>query len=1640
MSADKLQKEQISLVDTLVAEARDRLSHERADAAESFLRSFYAAVPPQDLRSETVENLFGAAMACWRFAAMRTAGTPIVRVYNPNYDDTGWSTPHTIVEIINDDMPFLVNSIRAELNRRDLSVHLVIHPILHVSRSEEGLLETIHGGHVPEDGQTLKDGERFESWIQVRISEQPGENHLEDIRNSLLAVLADVKAATEDWRDIRGKVADILSHLNDCPVEVEKEDIDETRALLQWVDDDHFTFLGYREYTFIGEDGHHSLKIEEDQGLGILRDSQVSVFNGLRNFEKLPAEVKDFICRSDLLMINKANRISTVHRRVPLDTLFVKRFDEKGNVAGGYLIVGLFTSIAYNRSPHFIPVLRKHLDYVLARSGFRSNSHDGRALLNILETYPRDELFQIKPDELYSIAMGILHLQERQRIALFLRRDPFERFITCLVYVPRDSYSTELRYRFQALLEEAFNGSVSAFYTHLGDEMLARQHVIVETTPGQIPDVNPEELEDRLVEAGRSWIDQLKSLLIQEKGESVGLGLLRRYGRAFPTSYRERFAPRDAVRDMTQLDIVHSSHDLAIHLYTAIEDEPDEVSLKIVNRDHPIALSDILPILEHMGLRVIGENSYEVHPTDDHHCYFIHDFHTNLNGNHRIDLADVRRCAEEAVRRVWHRDMDDDGFNALVLLAKLNWREVVLLRAYAKYLRQAAFTFSQDYIEDTLTRYPAVARSLVALFQAQFDPDAYDNDNEGKAARLAETASLRHDIETALEDVGSLDDDRILRRFLNLIDATLRVNFYQTKEDGTAKGYLSFKFDSNKIEDLPKPKPFREIFVYSPLMEGVHLRFGKVARGGLRWSDRREDFRTEILGLVKAQQVKNAVIVPVGSKGGFVLKRPPAASEGREAMMKEGIARYRDFISGMLDITDNLDGTDILPPAQVLRRDEDDPYLVVAADKGTATFSDIANNVAEDYGFWLGDAFASGGSAGYDHKKMGITARGAWESVKRHFREIGHDTQSQDFSVVGVGDMSGDVFGNGMLLSRHIRLIAAFNHLHIFIDPSPDAATSYEERQRLFQRPRSSWTDYDPNLISQGGGVFDRKAKSIRISPEIRTALGLSQFLEQITPSELIKAIVRAEVDLLWFGGIGTYIKAEEENHSDVGDRANDPIRINGQDVRAKVIGEGANLAATQAGRIEYALSGGRLNTDAVDNSAGVDCSDHEVNIKILLRNVEKAGDMTRKQRDILLEDMTEEVAELVLRDNYRQTLAITMMEQQGYLSLDHQARMIRKLERSGRLDRALEYLPDEEQISDRRATRKGLTRPELAVLLAYAKLDLYDALLDSDLPDDPLLIADLQRYFPQPLQDRFPDAIEQHRLRREIIATYVNNSMVNRVGATFVSDMQDRTGVGQADVARAYAVVRDAFGFRDLWAEIDALDLKVPADVQHDMLREGLRLMDRSVVWFLRNCQHPLDVTAVLEEFGAPIAELRTCLNDLITPENRAIVEERATRFIQRGAPEALANSVARLTQFSPAMDIVRIARQNDLLVRDVGRVYLGLGATFRFDWLRKAAGAISGEGQWTEMATQAIVEDLVASQTELTIQVLTHAKTCCADTEDCLSEGLGDNVVKDWIAAHKLKVAHARELLEEISHTANVDLAMLAVANRELRNMILA
>ncbi|RBJ38834.1 NAD-glutamate dehydrogenase [Xanthomonas oryzae] len=1627
------------------AALRKRYPAARQAEVQAFAADLYRRMEEDEFPNHPPEQWAALASDMLEFTRVRKAGMVNVRVFNPTLKSHGYESPHTLLQIVNDDMPFLVDSVSMTLADLGIGVHVQGHPVLRIARDKGGKLTAVGEG-------------KSESLMVLEIDRQPPEE-MPKLEAAVRKVLAEVRAIVHDWAAMREKMVMLADDLATRRLPIDDISRHEAQELLRWAAADHFTFFGYREYRVEKQDGQDVLAPLEDTGLGLMRGHDTSparpvttlAAHGLNASSKL----------KDALILTKTNARSRVHRVGYMDYIGILEFDAKGRIVGEQRFLGLFTSSAYNCRPWEIPLVRQRHEYVMSKSGLAPSSHSGKALRHILETLPREELFQSNEEELYRTAIGILGLQERVRSRMFLRRDKYSRFISALVYIPRERFNTDVRLRIEGLLKDALHGEYIDSSVVLGESPLAQLHLIVRPKSGEALEFDTTELESRLAHLLRNWRDALREALVARHGEANGLRMAANFGRALPAGYIEDSSIESAVSDVEHLASLGGPDDLHLSLQEIRRDDGVRLDagrglrLKLYRQLDDIPLSDAMPMMENMGLRVISERPYRLQVGET--PVYIQDFEVESTAG-EINAAHADASFGEAFKRIWNGDAENDGFNRLILAAGLHWRQVALLRGYCKYLLQTAVPFSQAYVEATFTRYPLLARLLVELFEARFDPST---GSETKAQIFAGQERLREELsalaggddatlkalDTVLEArggdrdaqheatratllklmdrVSSLDEDRILRSFMDVIDATLRTNYYQADKNGKHPHCISFKLDSARVPDLPKPRPYREIFVYGPRVEGVHLRFGAVARGGLRWSDRREDFRTEVLGLVKAQMVKNTVIVPVGAKGGFYVKRSPvgggSTTENRDAIQAEGIACYKLFIQGLLDITDNIVGGKIVPPPQVVRHDHDDPYLVVAADKGTATFSDIANGLALDHGFWLGDAFASGGSVGYDHKGMGITARGAWESVKRHFRAMGRDCQSQDFSVVGIGDMSGDVFGNGMLLSKHIRLLAAFDHRHIFLDPNPDAAVSFAERDRLFKLPRSSWADYDAKLISAGGGIYPRTLKSIDISAPVREALGLDANVKQLSPNALMNAILKAPVDLFWNGGIGTYVKAASESHTDVGDRANNGLRVNGGELRCKVVGEGGNLGLTQLGRIEAAQTGVLLNTDFIDNSAGVDTSDHEVNIKILLNDMVQAKKLTYDARNTLLASMTDEVAELVLWDNYRQNQAISLMERMSVKRLGSKQHFIRTLELQGLLDRQIEFLPSDAELSARKARGQGLTRPELSVLLSYSKLVAFQQLLESDIPEDPYLSKELQRYFPQPLQKKYADAMERHRLKREIIATAVTNATINRMGATFLMRMQEDTGRSIGEVAKAYTISRETLDARALWTQIDALDGTVPEAVQIDALEVIWRLQRSFVRWLLLRPGQMPGITAAVERYHGPFNDIRVA-SGVLSHAQRPQYEASVQEWQDKGLTPALAQQLSELRYLEPAFDIIETARTRKLKPVDVSKVHFRLGEALRLPWLFEQIDALEVNGRWHAVARGVLRDELAAHQRALVGQALTMPGSSAEDK------------VANWLARDDSSLRFTLAMLTDVAEQKTLDYPTVSVAVQRL------
>ncbi len=1607
-----LDTEQHRAARRLIEQAGTILTGLHGDVPESFAAQMFARTAPEDVARYEPREVAALAEEAWQFLRERKPGSAKVRMQSRG-GPAGSSErirAVSIVEVANDNMPFLLDSIMGELAEQGVEVRLVAHPVFSVERDASGVLMGFYGESAPPAAA------QRESFIHIHTERIEDEARRAALVQALEHTLADVRLGVEDWRPMLARVRDVIAEIRSNPPQLPVDEIAEAVQFLEWLAADNFTFLGVREYTFPSGGGEVEPKFET--GLGILRAREVRVLRRGRDFVTITPEIRAFLKEPKALIITKANVRSRVHRRVHMDYIGVKRFGADGQVAGEFRIVGLFTSTVYTRAPKTIPYLRRKVDAVIRRTGLDPEGHSGKALVNVLEGYPRDELFQIDEDTLFRFAVEILYLDERPRVRVLARRDRFDRFVSVLVFVPRERYGSATRIGIGDFLGETYKGRPVAFYPFFPEGPLVRVHFIIARFEGETPHPDRAALEQAVEGIIRTWTDALTDAVTLVHDPVKARGLLHRYVEAFPLSYREGYTANVAIGDIRMIESLSAARPLGVEFYARRGADAAGAGLKVFSCERPIPLSERVPVLENMGFKVVDERTYRIEPRgQEGEQVWLHDMLLEREDGGAVELEALKQRLEACFLMVMRGVAENDGYNALVLAAGVPWREVALIRAISRFLRQARIAYSQDYLWATLRKHAPIAAKIVQLFHARFDPRLAG----GADARTQIQSELTREIESALENVESLDEDRILRRFVNAVAAAVRTNFYQIDETGQPKATLAVKFESRKVEEMPAPRPLYEIFVYSPRLEGVHLRFGKVARGGIRWSDRPQDFRTEILGLVKAQQVKNAVIVPVGAKGGFLPKWLPKAGP-REAVQQEGTASYVLFVSSLLDVTDNLGPDGVLPPANVVRHDGDDPYLVVAADKGTATFSDIANGIAVERKFWLGDAFASGGSAGYDHKKMGITARGAWEAVRRHFREIDVDIRTQPFTVAGVGDMSGDVFGNGMLLERTIKLVAAFDHRDIFLDPDPDPETAFGERKRLFELPRSSWQDYDAAKLSAGGGVFSRSAKEIRLSPQARQLLRLEA--GKATPQQVMRAILKLQVDLLWFGGIGTYVRASAETDDQAGDKANDAIRVTGAELACRVVGEGANLGLTQRGRVEAAFRGIRLNTDAIDNSAGVNTSDLEVNIKIALGAAVQDGKLSPERRNALLGEMTEEVAALVLRNNYLQTLALSLVQRRGLEDLGFQQRLMLMLESRGLLDRAVEFLPDDKEIAERRRRNQGLTRPELAVLLAYAKITLNDELLDSRVPDDPYLGRELARYFPKPLLAEFPEAVAKHRLRREIIATQLANSIINRGGPALVARITDQTGASPATIAAAFAAARDSYGLTELNAAIDALDAKIVGALQLELYAAVQDLLIDRLIWFLRNVDLNRGLADVVEHYRTGIRAIEAALADVLTPEAQAVQASRAAELQSGGVPPELARRIAGLSALAAATDVVLVADRTQKPVAEVAATFFAAGAFFQLDRILHAARGIKLTDYFDQLALDRALGSIAEAERRLTAEMVGNGMA-------------GAAAVEQWIAAHAEEVERIRSTVHDIA-ASGLTLSKLSVAASLLGDLV--
>ncbi|RUO44124.1 NAD-glutamate dehydrogenase [Aliidiomarina taiwanensis] len=1584
---------------------KKKLPADTAPLVVEFTERLYQNVSRDDLIGRDYSNIYGSVVSLWHsFNNYANGNEAQIRVYNPEASKHGWESPYTVVEIIQVDMPFMVDSVRMALNRFGIKPHLFLQaPFTHTRNEAGDVVSIVEAGKVDKNAQA-------DTVFLLEIDRLTSADEIETLKIELTSVMAEIKAAVTDWQPMREKLAEIADTIEDRNYPGSDEDVAQAKRLLSWLADNNFTLMGYRGYTLTPVEGDYELRQEKGSSLGVMKSTESDTPRKITSMTKQSRHAA--LSKDELILVTKTNSKSRVHRPAYTDYLGIKRFDKEGNVIGEDRFIGLYSSSFYNDSAMDIPFVREKIQAVLEASKYAPNSHGSKAILNILQTYPRDELIQTSPEELLSTAMGVLQAQERDVTRLFIRRDVFGRFITAMVYVPKERYNTGLREKTQDILARSLGaiGDVE-FNTYFSESNFARTLYTVRVSDS-VQDINVSQIEQDLEEASRTWEDHLESLLVAAHGEAKAQTYMRRYADGFPRSYKEDILTSVAIADIDQLEALDDDHKLGMLFYRAqeVENDSNRVKLKLFHKDEPIHLSDVLPMLENFGLRIINESPYEI-TTNEGNVFWVLDFFM-VHTAGPLDLDEIRENFQEAFARVWSGELEDDGFNRLVLSAGMSGRHVVILRMLAKYMRQIGVTFSQSYIENTFARYPKIAELIIKMFYTKFEPGVENVEEQ--------LAAINEALQGELSNVASLDDDRIIGRYIDLIKAALRTNFFQKDESGKPKSYVSIKFLPEEIPEMPLPLLKYEVFVYSPRVEGIHLRGGKVSRGGLRWSDRPEDFRTEVLGLVKAQQVKNTVIVPVGAKGGFVAKKLPTE---RDAFFEEGKNCYRIFIRGLLDIADNIVEGEVVHAPDVVRYDEDDTYIVVAADKGTATFSDIANGIAAEYNFWLGDAFASGGSVGYDHKKMGITASGAWQSVMRHFREIGVDCQTTDFTCVGIGDMGGDVFGNGMLQSKHTKLVGAFNHMHIFVDPNPNPETTYEERLRLFKMPRSSWADFDKSLLSEGGGIFERSAKSINLTPQIQELVGTTK--SSMTPNELIRALLMSEVDLIWNGGIGTYVKSSKESDIDVGDRANDPLRVNGEDIRAVIIGEGGNLGMTQLGRIEYANKGGRINTDFIDNVGGVSCSDNEVNIKILLNGLVNQGKLTREQRDEMLFAMTEDVREIVLTDAKRQTQSMSVTYLRGVSQIKEIQRFIHQLERDGHLDRAIEFLPSDDELADRIANGKGFTRPELAVLSAYGKMVLKDEFAIDAIANDPFHAKELVNSFPAALREKFADDMEGHPLRTEIIATKLANNMVNDMGPNFLLRKKEATGATSAEIAASYVISRELFEAHKIRAEIEALDNIISADAQNQILFQVRRLVRRTSRWFLRHKNPALKgIQAHIDFYKAAFDDLRENALDYITEVEAKEIKADIARLEEIGVPAALAQQVGLLSTTFSAMDIAEISAASKQEISTVAQIYFRLGAKTELHWFLKEVNAQPTANHWQALARAAFREELDWQQRELTSTVLRFADK--ADSPVAMLEL--------WMEKNATHLNRWKQMLADFKSTQSHEFAKFSVALSEL------
>ncbi|WP_417696365.1 NAD-glutamate dehydrogenase [Psychromonas sp.] len=1567
---------------------------------ENFISGIYRDVSIVDLATISPDDLAGLTVSLWREVHVWKGQAAKVKVFNPDVEQDEWQSTHTIISILSRNIPFVIDTIKITLNKLNTKLHRIFYSEICSERTVSGKLKKLNTDDIKVNDLNT------ELLLYIEIDQTSSATERAKIQSSLEQALANVSLVVDDYLTIQSKVKSaIQKSKKESAVITEKDGFDEQQTYLSWMLDDHFTFLACDEFK-VKDD---VISITEGSALGLFKHNKF--MSDQEHFDCLH-ELKN----SSLLHFSKVSQRALVHRIAYPDVVYIKQFDKQGNLIGGIRLIGLYTSSVYSGSPLGIPVIRHKISNILAQSGLSLGSHYYKELSQILSTYAVEDLLLCDEETLLNNVIEVLHAQERKQLKLFLRTDGNKRFVTALLYVPRDLYNTEVRLKFVELLSRTMDIADSDFQTYLSESNLARLRLVIHLDKPYQGDLETNAIQLRMQQITKAWSEELQESLIENYGEETAVKLARKYASAFPTSYQDSFSSRVAVTDIARIESLFKSPErsMGLRFYRSIEANNSGLKLKLFHQDGALLLSDLIPILENLGLKVAQEYPFQVCPAGES-TFWLYDFTLLYGDDAGFDPESYRHLFSDAFLAIWYAQTDNDPFNKLILGAGIAWRDIAMLRAYAKYLKQIRFGFSHYAIAKILLDHSGFVKQIVELFHARFNPE--------KQMSLEKQTAMENNILEGLNEVSNLNEDRVLRKYVELIIATIRSNYFQ-QQDGQFKEYISFKFDHKKISEIPLPRLSYEVFVYSPRFEGVHLRGGNVARGGLRWSDRGEDYRTEVLGLVKAQQVKNSVIVPVGAKGGFVAKHLNPSMD-RDTFMQEGITCYKMFISALLDITDNLEAGNLLPPQQVVRYDNDDPYLVVAADKGTATFSDIANELATDRNFWLNDAFASGGSNGYDHKKMGITAKGAWISVQRHFRELGIDVQAQPISVIGIGDMAGDVFGNGMLCSKKIKLMAAFNHLHIFIDPNPSNLDAcFEERQRLFDTPRTSWADYNTKLISAGGGIFERSAKSIAVSPEMAKAFDIKK--AKVTPTELISLLLKAQVDLLWNGGIGTYVKSSKESHADVGDKANDILRVNGKELRCKVIGEGGNLGMTQSARIEFANHGGQCFTDAIDNAAGVNCSDLEVNIKILLDKLVSKGDLTVKQRNVWLQNMTDQVSDLVLHNNYRQAQSISLSFLQGHKSIESLRGLINSQEEKGKLNRSLEFIPSDEEITERKNAGLGLTRPVISVMISYAKNEMKEELAKARIAEDGYLAKEAEKVFPAELVKAYKAEIHEHSLLSELVATKVSNDLFNIMGASFAYRIMSSTGCSFLELAKAWVAARDIFDLPELLAEIESLDNKIASAVQAELINKLKRMVRHASRWIIRSHREQLDCASLIKKYRTSLQEVKANLPKLLSEQSLKQRQAELDKAEKEGVPAILAEKLCNTEQSYALLNIIDVASKLKLDPQLAASVYFYSEENLKLADISAQLNLLPVDSHWQLLAREAMRDDLEWQQKRITRAILLMIE--------------GKEFVKayyDWLELHKNLATRWHKMTEALSAVSTPEFSMCQVALRELLDL---